>query len=239
MTDPQITIHSTKDSDNPDERAALRERAKLLGITHSPNISNALLRDRISAKLNDTPDPGEPGVTDLASSEDPYGKPDDDDSPAVMDDVAPEQIAQRLQASASNVKTVNGSKPLTKKQQIQAEREKQWAEQLRLVRVKIACLNPSKKELKGEIISVSNKFLGTVKKFVPFGEVTDNGYHIPFVIYTELLGRQFQHITVEKKNGTSLPKHQLVREFAIELLPDLTPDQLANLARTQAVAANQ
>lgn len=234
MTDTQNqTQNSTKDTDNPEERQLLRERAKTLGISHSPNISNALLRERIAAKLNDTPDPGEDSDDSEPGNEsNPFDG--DDDNTSVMDDVAPEQIASRVAAS------VNASnKPMTKKQQIQALREKQWEEELRLVRIRVACLNPQKKDLKGEVFTVSNKFLGTVRKFVPFGEATDDGYHVPHIIYTEMLNRQFQSITVEKKGNVSLPKHRLIKEFAIEVLPDLTPEQLHQLAVTQAVAANQ
>lgn len=224
MTDQNTQV------DNPEERTALRERAKLLGINHSPNISNALLRERISARLNDTPEP--------ADTETPVtGAEQDTDTVEVMDDVGPDQMAARVAAAAT--RTNGSTRPLSKKQIEQAEREKQWAEQLRLIRVRIICLNPLKKDLKGEVFSVSNKFLGTVRKFIPFGEATDNGYHIPFVLYTELLGRQFQSITVKKSGQTSLPEHRLVKEFAIERLPDLTPDEIASLARTQSVAANQ
>lgn len=225
-------------TDNPQERIELRERAKLLGIKHSPNISNELLRNRIAAKLNDEPDPGEEkdpsdDSNDRGNEDNPY---DDEDSPQAMDTVAPEQMAQRVAVNGTKPKE---ARPLTKKQQIQAEREKQWAEQLRLRRVQIVCLNPLKKDLKGEVISVQNKFLGTVRKFIPFGEATDKGYHIPHVLLTELQGRQFQSITVKKVGQTSLPEHRLVKEFAINILPDLTLDELAALARTQSVAANQ
>lgn len=228
MTDLQNTS-----VDNPEERIALRERAKLLGINHSPNISNALLRERINAKLNDTTEPEKTDDSANGPEQTPF---EGNDSIQTMDSVDPDQIAARVVAAAQ---TPVSTRPLTKKQIDQAEREKQWAEQLRLVRVRITCLNPIKKDLKGEVISVSNQFLGTVRKFVPFGEATDNGYHIPFVLYTELLGRQFQSITVKKSGQTSLPDHRLVKEFAIERLPDLTPDEIAALARTQAVAANQ
>lgn len=56
-------------------------------------------------------------------------------------------------------------------------------EQTRLIRVRIQNLDPKKKDLPGEIITVANEYMGTIKKFVPFGEATDNGYHIPYCIY--------------------------------------------------------
>ena len=231
MTDLKNSIpETTNDTDNQEERKALRERAKIMGLSYSPNISNALLRDRIAAHLNNEPDPGEPATTaDSADNE-------EDDS-NVVEEVDQDQAINRLAAAANN-KPGTPLKPLNRKQREQAEREKQWAQQLKLVRVRITCLNPLKKDLKGEVFSVSNQYLGTVRKFVPFGEATDAGYHLPYVLYNEIKGRQFQSITVKKEGQTSLPSVRLVNEFAIELLPDLTKEELQALARTQTIAAN-
>ena len=42
------------------------------------------------------------------------------------------------------------------------------ADALRLIRIKLQCMNPAKKEWEGEIISVGNSVVGTVKKYIPF-----------------------------------------------------------------------
>lgn len=62
----------------------------------------------------------------------------------------------------------------------------------RRLRCRVYNLNPAKADLPGEIISVSNRFIGTVRKFIPFGEATENGYHIPRVLVQDLKSRQFQ-----------------------------------------------
>lgn len=117
--------------------------------------------------------------------------------------------------------------------------KKQRAEQMRLVRVRIANMNPSKADLHGEIVTVRTKYLGIIKKFVPFGEATDNGYHIPYILYQELKDRKFLQTTVKKsRNGAQmLPKTRWVPEFNLEVLPDLTPKELEKLAAQQAAAA--
>lgn len=129
-------------------------------------------------------------------------------------------------------------KPLTKAQQEQAIRERLQRECMKLVRVRIANLNPAKAQSRGEIITVANRFLGTVKKFVPFGEQTDNGYHIPQVIFDELKSRKFNSIkSMKDKNGAMKVTQRMVPEYSLEILPQLTQKELDSLARQQAASA--
>lgn len=111
-------------------------------------------------------------------------------------------------------------------------------DQMKLVRVRITNLDPKKKDLQGEVITVANEFLGTVRKFVPFGEVTDEGYHIPYCIYNMLSERVFLHIRTfkDKRTGQIQIEQKEVREFALEVLPPLTPKELAALATAQQAA---
>ncbi len=111
-------------------------------------------------------------------------------------------------------------------------------DQMKLVRVRITNLDPKKKDLQGEVITVANEFLGTVRKFVPFGEVTDEGYHIPYCIYNMLSERVFLHICTfkDKRTGQIQIEQKEVREFALEVLPPLTPKELAALATAQQAA---
>ena len=115
-------------------------------------------------------------------------------------------------------------------------RERLIAESLALVRCRIYNLNPSKRDLPGEIITVGNRFIGTVSKFIPFGEGTDNGYHIPKVIYDDLKVRQFQQVTTKTINGKIDIKTRMVPEYNVEILPPLTDEELQELALRQAAA---
>lgn len=111
-------------------------------------------------------------------------------------------------------------------------------EELKLVRLRITNLDPKKKDLPGEIFTVANEYLGNIRKFIPFGEVTDNGYHVPHCIYTMLKDRKFLHIRTRKSSNGGIPvvEHNWVKEFALEVLPPLTPKELATLAANQAAA---
>jgi hypothetical protein len=118
------------------------------------------------------------------------------------------------------------------------EAQIQYEEQMKLVRVRITNLNPAKKDLPGEILTVANEILGAVRKYIPYGEVTDNGYHIPFILYTELKNREFLNIKTRKDNrGRVHVETAMAREFALEVLPQLTQDELDRLASAQAAAA--
>ena len=68
-------------------------------------------------------------------------------------------------------------------------RQRLYRENMRLVRLRITNMDPKKKDLPGEVITVANEYLGTVRKFVPFGEVTEDGYHVPYCIYKQLYAR--------------------------------------------------
>lgn len=112
-------------------------------------------------------------------------------------------------------------------------------ENTRLVRVRIQNLDPKKKDLPGEILTVANDYMGTVRKYVPYGEATDNGYHIPYCLYKLLKNRKFLNVSVKKgRNGKERVEQQWVREFAIEILPQLTQEELKQLGQAQLAAGS-
>lgn len=105
----------------------------------------------------------------------------------------------------------------------------------RLVRIRLTCMNPAKKDWEGEIITVGNSLVGTLKKFIPFA--AEEGWHVPQIMLEMLQARQFQHFYTEKsKGGIGVRRGKLVREFAIEILPDLTAQELKDLGQRQAMA---
>lgn len=111
---------------------------------------------------------------------------------------------------------------------------------MKLIRIRVTCMNPAKKELKGEFFTVANKHLGNVTKFVPFGEATENGYHVPEIIYKMMQRRKYVSISTVKDKGTGYERQvkTLVREFAIEVLPPLTETELQSLATAQIAAGS-
>ena len=103
----------------------------------------------------------------------------------------------------------------------------------RLTRIRITCMNPAKKDWPGEIISVSNSAIGSIKKFIPFN--ADDGWHIPQVLLGILQDRQYQSFYTVTIKGKKIKRSKLVKEFAIEMLPNLTPEEFKDLAVKQSV----
>lgn len=105
-----------------------------------------------------------------------------------------------------------------------------------LIRIRVSCMNPQKKEWDGEIFTTGNSTVGTIKKYVPFN--TEEGYHVPHMIYEQLVQRQCQVFhTVRDSRGNKSRKGKLIKEFAIEVLAPLTVKELQELAQRQAMAS--
>lgn len=104
-----------------------------------------------------------------------------------------------------------------------------------LLRIRVSCMNPVKKEWEGELLTAGNSVVGSFTKFVPFN--VEDGWHVPRIIYNQLKERQCQiFYTVKDERGNSVRKGKLIKEFAIEILPNLTPEELQELAQRQAMA---
>ena len=111
-------------------------------------------------------------------------------------------------------------------------------EGLKLVRVRITCMNPAKKEWEGEIFTVSNNAVGTVKRYVPYN--VEDGWHVEQILLNQLRERQCQIFVTDKDSrGNKIRKGKLIREFAIEVLEPLTEEELRDLAQRQAMAKGQ
>ena len=199
------------DNEQPSELDLLKRRADMMKIGYSNNIGVDALKAKIAAAMEGQ-------------------KPTSDNSQQ-----AEARQAEQAQNGNGDVNALTGkSTKSTKKLSL---RQYLINEKMKLVRVRITNLDPKKKDLPGEIITVANEYLGTVRKFVPFGEVTDNGYHIPQCLYDVLKERTFVNIKVRKgSKGEEIVEHQNAREFSLEVLPPLSADELAKLAASQSAA---
>lgn len=198
----------------PSELNMLKDRAKLMGIQFSNNIGVEALKAKIEEKR---------------AAMEAAAQPKQEPAPAATQTAA--QTGNG--AGAINALTGNETRPARPKSLRQYLRD----EKMKLIRLRITNLDPKKKDLPGEIITVANEYIGTVRKFVPFGEVTDNGFHVPQCIYDLLKERTFVSIKTRKdQKGQTIVEHQNAREFALEILPQLTPEELAQLSAAQAAA---
>ena len=105
----------------------------------------------------------------------------------------------------------------------------------KLVRIRVTCMNPAKKEWEGEIFSVGNAVVGSFTKYVPFN--TEDGWHVPAMILQMIQDRQCQvFYTVTDQRGNKSRKGKLIKEFSVEVLPPLTAEELHDLAQRQAMS---
>lgn len=108
-------------------------------------------------------------------------------------------------------------------------------EATRLIRVRVTNMNPAKSAFPGEIFTVANSMVGTIRKFIPYGAGTEAGYHIPYAIYEMIKRKKFTLVKKEVgPNGTPVFNKYERKEFAIEVLDPLTPEELKKLAAEQA-----
>lgn len=135
-------------------------------------------------------------------------------------------------AQSEEEEKVEAAPKKTSKAQLKLQMRK---EANKLVRVRVTCMNPNKKEWQGEVFAVANSYIGTVKKYVPFGVE----WHVPEVILKMIEARQFQTFYNEKIKGRTVRKGRLVKEFGVERLEPLTEKELKELGRRQAMRDGQ
>lgn len=107
-------------------------------------------------------------------------------------------------------------------------------EHLKLVRVRITNNNPQKINHPGEFFTVANKFVGTVRKYIPYDDKSEDGWHIPYILYKHLEDRKYLMIReVKNRQGETEMIQKYVKEFTLEVLPPLTPAEIAKIAQAQ------
>ena len=139
---------------------------------------------------------------------------------------------------ASDAAKVDGVRPMSKAEREAKLRKEIHDEEMKLVRVRIVNLNPAKKDLRGEFLAVANKYLGIVKKYIPYDAASEAGYHVENVLLKQLKERKFNQVKTwrDKRTGKMVIDQKEVPEFAIEILPPLTEEELRDLANVQAAA---
>ena len=141
-----------------------------------------------------------------------------------------EKLREKVNAAISDVQKDPEAEAPKKNSRLEAQRKAS-----ELVRIRVTCMNPAKKEWEGEIFTVGNSTVGTFKKYVPFN--ADEGWHVPWIIYEQLKERECQvFVTKRDERGNTTRTGKLIKEFAIEVLPNLTEEELKDLAQRQAMA---
>ena len=192
-----------------DELSLLKERATLMGIRFSPNIGIDTLKARIEEKKASL-------QTSEFSESSSYAQEEYVSIEAAQQAAAGAKVEPKAQPSAY--------------QQRMARRDKA----LKLVRVRVANMNPLNSNLKGDIFSAGNSELGMIKKFVPFN--AEQGWHVPQIILDVIRNKKFMTHYEVKIGNKKIKRNKLVPEYSVEILPPLTPEELEALKQRQLMA---
>lgn len=215
--------------------AELRKVATQLGITYSGNTGTSTLKEKILEMLQIT-DPDGVNDGDLAQSEETGT-----DLNALLEEGSndPIQISQVPAKSAGpTLEEMLEMDPFYVEDSA-LRRKVVRAQAMRLVRIKIVNLDPSDTNIPGALFTAYNKYTGKVTKYIPYGDESHDGYHVPKIILDMLKTKTFP-LRKENNRGknfgvktytTSYPS-----KFSITELPLLTKEELADLAVAQLSA---
>lgn len=111
------------------------------------------------------------------------------------------------------------------------EREKIRKEALKLVRIRLTCMDPNKRDHTSEIFSAGNSILGSVTRVIPFGV----DWHCEQILLNMIQEKVFrQSYEVPDGRGGKIRKNRFVPSYSVAILPKLTLDELKDLAQQQA-----
>ena len=106
-------------------------------------------------------------------------------------------------------------------------------EATKLKRIAVTCMNPNKSNWEGEIFTVSNSVIPTQKKYVPFNA---KPWHVPQIIFNVLKERKCQVFKTVQRGKHKIREGYRIPEFAITELDPLTPQELEDLKKEQAMS---
>ena len=152
--------------------------------------------------------------------------------------VGVETLRERVNAALTGNTQEESKDADTASEAVETEAQKRQRlkkEALKLVRVRVTNMDPNKKEWEGEVWTVSNSVIGTVKRYVPYN--ADEGWHVEQIILNAMKVRKCQIFQKARgPRGEQITKPKLINALNIEILPPLTEKELKELAQRQAMA---
>jgi hypothetical protein len=227
----------------PDELESLKARATKLGITIDGRWGVEKLREVVNAAIQ-----GDKPVTEPTTTPAPQPAPAPvaapapavkavEQAPAVVKEAPVENEIKspvevtKMPSLADAMKEV----PVDAGPETDGQKKNRLRrEAMALVRVRVSCMDPQKKNLKGELLCVSNRNFGTVQRFIPF----NREWHIEKVLYDAMMEKEYMVFDREKtgRAGIEVVTPRNVPAFNIQVLPPLTKGELKDLAQRQAMA---
>ncbi len=143
-----------------------------------------------------------------------------------------EQIKEKKVEAPVKLSDVTRGRPAHAKETKHETRARLRKEQLALKRVIVRCNDESKSEITGENKKFGNSIVGSYTKFVPYD--LEEGYHLPVCLIESLSSHTCQKFkNVKRSDGTTVKMPFQAKAYTITILPDLTSEELAELADDQ------
>jgi len=210
------------------ERQELLAEAEKLGLSFASNAKTEVIKKAVLAALD--------GADTIELPEQPVVTFSEEDIRKQLEIEFAEKLEVEKQKITNNFET-NMVKDVGEKAvgyaAIGKAKMQARKEATRQVRVIVTCKDPAKQNWEGEIITVGNDVIGDIKKYVPFN--IEEGYHIPQIIYNMLKDRECTIFVNKKgKDGKYVQTAKIIKAHSVEVLPDLTQEELDALAAEQS-----
>lgn len=140
-------------------------------------------------------------------------------------------LQKRIDEQTSTANEENKTKTTSSKELTENEKIKQLKDNaLKLVKVIVTPMESTKKNHQGEIFTVSNDYV-SASKYVLFNEE----WFVEDIIVKELEQKQTQVFQTRKNDkGVEIVTPKIIKAYSVNRLPLPTPEELAELAKSQA-----
>jgi hypothetical protein len=144
-------------------------------------------------------------------------------------------LRERVNTAVSKPDKIRlATKVLSRQELVNRELTEQRNKAKRLVRIMITCMDPSKSNIEGEIHTVSNRVVGTVRRYVP---CVSEAWHVEHIIYEQLKEKKFvHHYTIKDSNNKPVNKQKLVPTYNVAIIDNMSDKEIDELKKQQALA---
>lgn len=141
-------------------------------------------------------------------------------------------LAAKQDAAAVEAITTSEPAVVPKKETPEEELARLMAEATHLIPVTVTSMDPQDANVTAAVISVGNAKLGQITKAIPFGFK----WYMPKILVDQMEAQIFcRSAMVPAPGGTERVNTQWIKKYAIQYHPQPTPQELADLAKAQAV----
>jgi len=219
------------------KREELLAEAKKLNIEFPKNIKTPALEAAIAeVKMNNTA---------KEAYEDAGGEVDENQEPEQVT-MTPDEIRAEIEREFNNKLEIEkakmaanmelniasaGEEAANNRQSVGQAKLNARRKAMSLIRINVSCNDPMKTSWTGELISAGNDVVGSITKYVLFNTV--DGYHVPKIVYNTLKDKMCTVFVNKKINGQMSKVAKQIKAYTIEVLPQLTVEELAELGKEQ------